>query len=133
MGKGTNSFDYRTFASYLLPKDILKFFEVTDIEEEHTGQLDQTGTEIVILRISLDELDNREQLGLDLRPNGFTEGCDVTDFRRRRWLDADGHNAVFNNYELTAAGTSYSKEFADVLKKIYGHLPYNSVFLSKVL
>ena len=80
MGKGTNSFDYRTFASYLLPKDILKFFEVTDIEEEHTGQLDQTGTEIVILRISLDELDNREQLGLDLRPNGFTEGCDVTDF-----------------------------------------------------
>ena len=34
---------------------------VTDIEEEHTGQLDQTGTEIVILRISLDELDNREQ------------------------------------------------------------------------
>ena len=133
MGKGTNSFDYRTFASYLLPKDILKFFEVTDIEEEHTGQLDQTGTEIVI-----------EQLGLDLRPNGFTEGCDVTDFpirdhkvvlriRRRRWLDADGHNAVFNNYELTAAGTSYSKEFADVLKKIYGHLPYNSVFLSKVL
>ena len=82
--------------------------------------------------------------GLDLRPNGFTEGCDVTDFpirdhkvvlriRRRRWLDADGHNAVFNNYELTAAGTSYSKEFADVLKKIYGHLPYNSVFLSKVL
>ena len=144
MGKGTNSFDYRTFASYLLPKDILKFFEVTDIEEEHTGQLDQTGTEIVILRISLDELDNREQLGLDLRPNGFTEGCDVTDFpirdhkvvlriRRRRWLDAYGHNAVFNNYELTAAGTSYSKEFADVLKKIYGHLPYNSVFLSKVL
>ena len=127
MGKETNSFDYRTFASYLLPKDILKFFEVTDIEEEHTGQLDQTGTEIVILRISLDELDNREQLGLDLRPNGFTEGCDVTDFpirdhkvvlriRRRRWLDADGHNAVFNNYELTAAGTSYSKEFADVLK-----------------
>ena len=49
MGKGTNSFDYRTFTSYLLPKDILKFFEVTDIEEEHTGQLDQTGTEIVIL------------------------------------------------------------------------------------
>ena len=69
MGKGTNSFDYRTFTSYLLPKDILKFFEVTGIEEEHTGQLDQTGTEIVILRISLDELDNREQLGLDLRPN----------------------------------------------------------------
>ena len=144
MGKGTNSFDYRTFASYLLPKNILKFFDVTGIKEEHTNTVDQTGTEIVILHISLDELDNREQLGLDLKPNGFTESREVTDFpirdhkvvlhvRRRRWLDADGHNAVFNNYELTAAGTSYSKEFADVLKKIYGHLPYNSVFLSKVL
>jgi uncharacterized membrane protein YkvI len=31
MGKETNSFDYRTFASYLLPKNILKFFDVTGI------------------------------------------------------------------------------------------------------
>ena len=57
----------------------------------------------------------------------------VLRIRRRRWLDAEGHNVVFTNYELAAAGTSYSKEFAGVLKKIYGHLPYNSVFLSKVL
>ena len=71
MGKETNSFDYRTFASYLLPKNILKFFDVTGIKEEHTNTVDQTGTEIVILHISLDELDNREQLGLDLKPNGF--------------------------------------------------------------
>lgn len=102
MGKETNSFDYRTFASYLLPKNILKFFDVTGIKEEHTNTVDQTGTEIVILHISLDELDNREQLGLDLKPNGFTESREVTDFpirdhkvvlhvRRRRWLDADGH------------------------------------------
>ena len=116
----------------------------TGVEEVHTGNVDLTGTEIVILRISLDEVDNREQLGMDLRPNGFTETCDITDFpvrdhkvvlriRRRRWLDAEGHNVVFTNYELAAAGTSYSKEFAGVLKKIYGHLPYNSVFLSKVL
>ena len=34
----------------------------------------------MILRISLDEVDNREQLGMDLRPNGFTETCDITDF-----------------------------------------------------
>ncbi len=118
--------------------------DVTGVEEVHTGNVDLTGTEIVILRISLDEVDNREQLGMDLRPNGFTETCDITDFpvrdhkvvlriRRRRWLDAEGHNVVFTNYELAAAGTSYSKEFAGVLKKIYGHLPYNSVFLSKVL
>ena len=80
MGKKTNSFDYKTLASYLLPKDILKFFDVTGVEEVHTGNVDLTGTEIVILRISLDEVDNREQLGMDLRPNGFTETCDITDF-----------------------------------------------------
>ena len=78
MGKKTNSFDYKTLASYLLPKDILKFFDVTGVEEVHTGNVDLTGTEIVILRISLDEVDNREQLGMDLRPNGFTETCDIT-------------------------------------------------------
>lgn len=36
MGKKTNSFDYKTLASYLLPKDILKFFDVTGVEEVHT-------------------------------------------------------------------------------------------------
>ena len=142
MGKETNSFDYRTFASYLLPKNILKFFDVTGIKEEHTNTVDQTGTEIVILHISLDELDNREQLGLDLKPNGFTESREVTDFpirdhkvvlhvRRRRWLDADGHNVVFNNYELAAAGTGYSKEFADVLKKYMDTFPITASSLAR--
>ena len=36
MGKVTTSFDYKTLASYLLPKDILKFFDVTGVEEVHT-------------------------------------------------------------------------------------------------
>ena len=142
MGKKTNSFDYKTLASYLLPKDILKFFDVTGVEEVHTGNVDLTGTEIVILRISLDEVDNREQLGMDLRPNGFTETCDITDFpvrdhkvvlriRRRRWLDAEGHNVVFNNYELAAAGTSYSKEFAGVLKKYMDTFPITASSLAR--
>ena len=43
MGKETNSFDYKTLASYLLPKDILKFFDVTGVQEEHTNKVDQTG------------------------------------------------------------------------------------------
>ena len=73
MGKKTNSFDYKTLASYLRPKDILKFFDGTGVEEVHTGNVDLTGTEIVILRISLVEVDNRDQLGMALRPNGLTE------------------------------------------------------------
>ena len=38
--------------------------------------------------------------------------------RRRRWIDGEGHNVVLDRYDLVADGTSYSKEFADALKKV---------------
>lgn len=144
MAKGTSSFDYRVFASYLLPKDILKYFDVTNVEEEHMGKRDETGQEVVILHVYLDELDNRGNVWHDLQPNGFTESRSVTDFpvrdhkvilhiRRRRWKDSEGHNVVLDIYDLVASGTSYSKEFADVLKKISRYLPVDSVFPRKVL
>lgn len=79
MAKKTSSFDYRTFVSYLLPKGILDFFDVTKVEE-HTGKKDETGQEIVNLHIHLNELDNRGKVWHDLKPNGFTEECSVTDF-----------------------------------------------------
>lgn len=41
----------------------------------------------------------------------------VLHVRRRRWKDEDGKNVVLPRESLTASGTSYSKEFADVLKK----------------
>ena len=37
--------------------------------------------------------------------------------RRRRWLDADGHNVVLNVYQPTAEGTRLSEEFASFLKR----------------
>ena len=63
----------------------------------------------------LDEKDNRTEQLKTLRPNGFTEETVIDDFpvrnrkfilhvRRRRWLDADGHNVVLNVYQLTAEG-----------------------------
>ena len=41
----------------------------------------------------------------------------VLHVRRRRWLDANGRDVILPHESLTAPGTSYSKEFADVLKK----------------
>ncbi|MDY6337468.1 MAG: hypothetical protein SPL25_10400, partial [Succinivibrionaceae bacterium] len=128
MGRKNSSFDYRTLAGCILPKDILRLFDVTGIEEKHAGRSGPDGEEEVILRISLDEADSRSTLGHSLRPNGFTEGCDVTDFplrghrvilrfRRRRWLDAEGHNVVLSRYQLAAPGTGYSAELAGVLKR----------------
>ena len=70
MGEKT-AINYRTLAGFMLPKDILRFFDVTGIEEEHTGRCDPAGEEEAIIRISLDEADSRSTLGHSLRPNGL--------------------------------------------------------------
>lgn len=69
----------------------------------------------------LDEKDNRTEQLKTLRSNGFTEETIIDDFpvrnrkfilhvRRRRWLDADGHNVVLNVYQLTAEGKRLTKK-----------------------
>lgn len=139
MAKKTSTFDYKTLAGFLLPEGILDFFDVTNVEEEHTGEYAETGSEKLKLHIYLDERDTRSEEWHDLKPNGFTESREVTDFpirdrkvilhvRRRRWTDSEGHNVVIDRYYLVAEGTSYSKEFADVLKKIYGYVPRHGMF-----
>ena len=104
------------------------------VTEEHTGIIEETGLERRIIHIHLDERDLRSKEWHDLSPNGFTEANCINDFpirdhkvvlhvRRRRWLDANGRDVILPHESLTAPGTSYSKEFADVLKKIFGYLP----------
>ena len=132
-----SAFDYKILASYLLPKGILDFFDVTAVNEE-------TGNERVLLHIYLDEKDAREEKWHDLKPNGFTESRQVNDFpirdhkivlhvRRRRWLTAEGRNIILDRYSLLADNTSYFKEFADVLKKIFGYLPDNGPLAGAIL
>ncbi|SFG57952.1 hypothetical protein SAMN05216383_1211, partial [Prevotella sp. KH2C16] len=69
MSKQT-AFDYKILASYLLPKGILEFFDVTDVREDHTGIIEETSDERVLLHIYLDENDAREEEWHDLKPNG---------------------------------------------------------------
>ncbi len=134
MAKKISSFDYEKLVRYMLPKGILDYFEITDISDEVTDEKDETGTVIRILHIYLDERDLRDVTWHDLQPNGFTEPRQFNDFpqrehkvllhvRRRRWLDQDGRNVVLESLPLVAAGTAYSVEFADFLKKMVGYLP----------
>ena len=132
--KSNTSLAYETLLNIILPDGILEIFEVSNVREEHTGIIEETGLELRIIHIHLDERDLRVKEWHDLRPNGFTEEHCINDFpirdrkvvlhvRRRRWKDEDGKNVVLPHESLTAPGTSYSKEFADVLKKIFGCLP----------
>ena len=125
---------YETLARVVLPEKILDVFAVTRIDDENTGVIDETGTVVHVIHIYLDERDLRDEVMHDLHPNGFTEERKINDFpirdkkvvlhvRRRRWLDEDGHNVILPQEKLVADGTSYSREFADVLKKIFGYLP----------
>lgn len=125
---------YEMLARVVLPEKILDVFAVTRVEEENTGVRDETNTEVHVVHIHLDERDLRDEVYHDLHPNGFTEERKINDFplrdkkvvlhvRRRRWLDEEGHNVMLPHDRLVAEGTSYSREFADVLKKIFGYLP----------
>lgn len=125
---------YEAIARIVLPESILDTFEVINVEEERTGIIEETGLERRIIHIYLDERDLRNEVWHDLRPNGFTEERKINDFpvrdrkvvlhiRRRRWLDDDGHSVILEQDKIVAEGTSYSKEFADVLKKIFGYIP----------
>lgn len=144
MKKKENNFDFELLVRYMLPKDILDSFEITGIREECTGVLDETGTEIRILHISLDERDLREKVWHDLQPNGFTEARVFNDFplrehkvalhvRRRRWLTEDRKNQILDTLPLVAEGTSYSIEFAAFLKEMVGYLPSDGPMRGAIL
>ena len=50
MAKKTSTFDYEILVRDMLPKGILDTFEVAKVEEECTGVMDETNTEIRILQ-----------------------------------------------------------------------------------
>lgn len=71
---------YETLAGMILPEGVLEIFEVTDVEEEHTGRHDFRGVEIVVIHIYLDERELRGGESEGLEPNGFTEPRLINDF-----------------------------------------------------
>ena len=91
-----------------------------------------------VLHIYFEEKDVKPQeySSKDLRSNGFYEESEIKDFplrkkkvilhiKRRRWIDRDG-KSYSKQWDLTAAGTRYSKEFAFFFQRCFGHLPDSS-------
>jgi len=121
------SFPLLTLVKYVLPSEIVDYFDLIKIEEEHES-----------LHLYLDELDiiPTEYSSLHLTSNGFYQESSIKDFplrdkkvilhiRRRRWIDEKG-KSYSRRWDLTAEGTRYSKEFAYFLKEAFGYLPDTS-------
>ena len=113
--------------SYVLPKEIVSSFDLVDLQETE-GTLHLYFNECNIVP--------EEYKELSLLPNGFYEASTLKDFplrdrkvvlylRRRRWVDGEG-KSYSRQWDLTAEGTRYSKEFASFLKDAFGYLPDSS-------
>jgi len=114
----------RAFIRYVLPSEIVDYFEVTDLHELE-------GT----LHFYLEEYNViPEEFGAkSLYPNGFYDESMIKDFplrdrkvvlhiSRRRWVDEEG-KSYSRHWDLVAEGTRYSKEFAFFFKDAFGYLP----------
>ena len=110
----------------LLPDGILDHFEIVKLDEEAVpAPADGSYTPYKRkVHLYLKELDLRTaEERLALRPNGFTEYTEVTDYPvrnrlltlhicRRRYISPEGKNTIPCIFPLKAKGMSISPEFA---------------------
>ena len=109
---------YKELVGILLPKDILKYFDVIEFKKE-----------AVELRIFLEEKKDspEEHKKKHIRVNGFVNEVKFKDFplrskiltlhiRRRRWLLVNENEKVTRNLSLRTPGTPLSQEFWCFLK-----------------
>ncbi|MDH6311831.1 hypothetical protein M2137_000590 [Parabacteroides sp. PFB2-10] len=120
---------YKSLARLFLPDEVLDYFDVVNFEEIHTGKTFFGDYPEKELHLYLDEKDMPPCGSKKYRPNGFTEEKVMHDFpirdrkailhiRRRRWINAEGHNEVLDYGDLLGAdGTKFSREFAAFLKE----------------
>ena len=118
--------DIEQLLCYLLPQEVFEYFDLVGIKEVGANQLE----------LSLDEKPIKPIVhsGKELVLYGFDEAVRIQDFpirdrsvyfivRRRKWRDKDTGKIYSTRWDLTANGTSYTKEFAAFLKELLGHLP----------
>jgi hypothetical protein len=115
---------YKELFRYVLPEELSGDFELVGLKETE-GELHLDLDEKNLIPIEFSDK--------DLVSNGFYESSTVTDFplrkrkvvlhiRRRRWVDKEGRS-YSRQWELSASGTRYSKEFAAFLKDAFGYVP----------
>lgn len=116
-------------ARLVLPKEILDYFDIVEIETE------ESDIDAMSMTIHLDERMNAYlQKSDEFESKGFMEPVSVTDFpirdhkvilvlRRRRWKNLETGETFVDRICVTESGTRYSKEFAAFLKETYGDIP----------
>lgn len=113
----------------VLPEEIVENFDLVSIH--YSADID--GRQVAHLH--LDEMDMEEEERGNLIPNGFYNEQIIQDFpirdkkvilhvRRRRWKTPEGKSSS-RKWDLKAPGTRMSKDFAGLLKKIFGYIPDN--------
>ena len=107
---------------YLLPNEIQLYFDFVNIKEDSNNRL--------LLYLDEKPIKPSEHLDKELVSKGFDEPIHIQDFpirekavyfivRRRKWIDKRTRKVYMTNWNLTANGTSYTKEFAAFLKEIF--------------
>jgi transposase len=108
---------------YLLPEELLEYFELTEVKESREDALSLYLDEKNILP--------PDHSGKQLVSHGFDDPVTIQDFplrqkrvylvvRRRRWKEKETGKIYSRSWDLKASGTSYSKEFAAFLKELFG-------------
>jgi len=110
---------------YLLPHELFEYFDLVSIQEKGDH-----------LELCLNEKPNAPSMHSDkeLVLYGFDDPVCIQDFpireksvyfmvRRRKWRDKNTGKIYSTRWDLTANGTSYTKEFAAFLKELFGQLP----------
>ena len=112
-----------TLLQYLLPQEFQDYFDFVDIKEDSDKGL--------LLYLDEKSIKPSDHSDKELVSKGFDEPIRLQDFpirdkavcfivRRRKWTDKQTGKVYMTSWNLTANGTSYTKEFAAFLKGIIG-------------
>ena len=108
---------------HLLPEELFEYFDLVSVQEANSRELN--------LYFDEKKVPPPAHKDKSLISYGFDEPIKVQDFplrkksvyliiRRRKWQDKETGKIYSRSWDLTANGTSYSKEFADFLKGLFG-------------
>lgn len=108
---------------HLLPEELFEYFDLVSIKETKAKELN--------LYLDEKKVFPPEHKDKSLISYGFDEPIKVQDFplrkksvylivRRRKWQEKETGKIYSRSWDITAGGSSYSKEFADFLKELLG-------------
>ena len=121
----SQSGQYSILIKGLLPEEVFDYFEIVKVDIQDK-----------IINVHLDELNQppKEHSNEKLISKGFHEASIFQDFpirdkavylhvRRRKWQIESSGQIISRQWDLSAKGSRYTKDFATFLKGLLGYLP----------